>query len=227
MLDPVFLEAFTHRPGGHVVLGRALHPLSALDLLALEAVNSPFLYDKAECQVAHLILAVWILSNPHADDLTVGHLELSEDGKKWLASLEGKIDLDRDCKAVVAYMADYYSLPQMFRQVAATPVTALGSPWMLSTVVTVAAKLHLPLREAWTMGIGQLFWYRASIEEHESDARIISPAMREEMSKAEGASKSFTLGIGETLQEFSKRTGIPEYDAAVLLHNSASRSNLT
>lgn len=236
MLDPVYLEAWTHRPGGHTVLGRKLHPLSALDLLALEAVNSPFLYDGAKCELSHLILAVWILSNPHESDLTVGNLELNAEGQKWLDSLSAKprwwqrkksrlsIDMDRDTKAVVAYMADYYSLPEMYRHSASTPITALGSPWMLSTVVYVASKLHLPLREAWTMGIGQLFWYRCSIEEQETESRVISPERRAEMEKAGENSKSFTLGIGETLAEFSRRTGISEGDAAVLLHNSTKRN---
>src|SRR5580693_5008109 len=219
MLDPIFQEAFCHRPGGHRVLGRELHPLCALDLLALESINSPFLYDGAKCEVQDLVIAVWLLSNDPPADLTVHHLELDEEGRAWLSGLTGKIEMERDCRAVLSYMADYYALPEMFRQTASNPITALGAPWMLATVVYVAGKLHLSLREAWTMGIGQLFWYRASIEEQETEHRIISPEMREEMKKAETNSRSFKMEIGESLADFSKRVGIPEADAAVLLHN--------
>ena len=39
MLDPLFSEAWVHRPVAHVVLGRKLHPFCALDLLALQIID--------------------------------------------------------------------------------------------------------------------------------------------------------------------------------------------
>ena len=45
--DPRFLEAWVNRRD-HRVFGRRLHPLCLLDLVALEAVASPFLPDEDE-----------------------------------------------------------------------------------------------------------------------------------------------------------------------------------
>lgn len=222
-LDPLFLEAFTHRPGGHVILGRKLHALCALDLLALEAVCSPFLFDGAKCEVADLILAVWLLSNPPADDLQVHHLELDDAGREWLKSLAGQIDLERDCKAVSDYMADFYSPPEMMRNVATNALTAMGAPWMLGIVVTVCGKLGVSLRDAWLMPIGNLLWYRCSIEEQETESRIISPDLRAELDRAKNNGKIMQMEPGELLADFAKRTGIPEATAAILLHNQSRK----
>lgn len=221
MLDPKFLEAWTHRSGGHTVLGRKLHPLCALDLLALEAVNSPFLHDGAQCEVGDLILAVWILSNAHDPDLQVGNLELTAEGQAWVDGLIDRLELARDCAAVQAHMRDYFSAPEMMRDITSGSLNALGAPWMLGIVVTVCGKMHIPLAQAWTMPIGNLLWYRCTIEEQETASRIISPFMREEMKKAENNGKVMTMEPGESLSEFCTRTGIPEEAAAVLLHNQA------
>lgn len=225
MLDPLFLEAFAHRPGGHKVLGRQLHPLCALDLLALEAVNSPLLFDGGEISIPHLIQAVWILSNPHSLDCTISHLELNDEGKEWLKSFGGVIDLAAGCDQIQLYFADYHSLPEVMRNKQGSPLTQLGGPWMLSVIVTVVGALHIPLFEAWTMGIGQLLWIRASIEEQETESRIISPEMRQEMKRAETNGQVMTMEPGETLEDFCKRTGIPATDAAMLLHANAARRN--
>lgn len=187
----------------------------------MEAIASPFLIEGAVANVEDLLLAIWLLSNDHPSDLTVSNLELDSAGKEWLDGLTGQIDMERDVASVIKYMADYYSMPKMFRNVAERPMTPLGCPWMLSTVVTVVAKLHIPLRDAWLMGIGQLLWYRCSIEEQESpDSRVIGAELSKEMEKAETAAKVFTLNPGETIAEFSARTGIDEETAKNLLHNS-------
>ena len=177
-----------------------------MDLLALEAINSPFLLDGADAELKDLLICVWILSSPHARDCTVSNLEPSAE---WIKEATASVDMVRDCSAVAAYMRDYYSLPEVMRTIADRPVTPLGCPWMLSTVVTITRSLHIPLYEAWTMGIGQLLWYRASLEELESeDSRVVDTSMR---SKLEAAKQSFNLMErlpSESDAEFAARTGL-------------------
>lgn len=220
MLDPLFQEAFCHAPRGHTVLGRKLHPLCAFDLLTLETINSPFLLDDGTAEIADLVLAVWILSNSIPEDLCIGNLELGDAGKQWLESIRGEIDPVRDCAAVETYIKDYYSLPEIMAQIAKNPITATGAPWMLSTVISVCHYIHISERRAWTMGIGQLIWYRASISELENpDARIVSPELREHMNANAKGPKVFQMQPGETLAEFAARVGISEQQAAFMLHN--------
>lgn len=211
MLDPLFSEAWCHAAGGHTVLGRRLHPLCALDLLALEAVNSPFLVDNesVKVEVADLLLAIWILSNDHPKDCTIANLELNDDGQKWMKAIAGTIDMERDCPVIVSHFKDYWSLPEMMRTIAENPLTPTGSPWMLSRVIMVCRTLHVPLYEAWTMGIGQLIWYCCSIEEQDnSDSRIVGPSMREQLELAKDAYKIHTPAEGESEEAFAKRLGL-------------------
>lgn len=178
------------------------------------------------CELKDLIAAVWILSNPHAETLTVENLELGEAGQKWLAEVMPAINMERDVKAVLQYIHDYFSPPEVLRHLKSTPVSGLGAPWILTTVVSVCRALNIPLREAWTMGIGQLLWYRCSIDEQDSpDSRIIGPEMRALMAQAEASSKVHEIKPGESLSAFSGRTGIPEADAAFLLHRNTEAKN--
>jgi hypothetical protein len=226
MLDPLFVEAWTHAPAGHTVLGRSLHPFSALDLLALQVIDSPFSKEESMCEVHDLLIAVWICSNPHADTLTVENLELGNEGQKWLAAIMPSVDMERDVKSMLQYVHDYFSPPELLRHLKSSPVTGLGAPWILTTVVSVCRTLHIPLREAWTMGIGQLLWYRCSIEEQDSpDSRIIGPEMRALMAQAEQGSKVHELKPGESLDDFCARTGISSSDAAIFLHNNTEAKN--
>lgn len=218
MLDPLFSEAFVHAPSGHTILGRKLHPLCAMDLLVLEALASPFLLDGAEAVLSDLLLAVWILSNDHPRDCTVGTLELNADGKAWVASLEGKIDLERDCEAVGTFFKDYFSLPEMMRTVADNPLTPAGAPWMLRHVLMVVRQLHIPLYEAWTMGIGQLIWYCCAIEEMDNeDSRIVGPSMRAQLAAAKDSFQVLKPENGETEQQFADRIGLPLADVQIML----------
>lgn len=210
MLDPLFSEAWIHAPGGHRVLGRQLHPLCALDLLALEAINSPFLVDGARAEASDLVLAIWILSNDHPRDCTVGRLELDAAGKVWLESIAQPIDLASECPKVVIYFEDYWSLPEMMRTIADNPLTPYGAPWMLRHVETVCRRLHVPLYEAWTMGIGQLIWHCCSIEESENEeSRIVGPAMRDRLAAAKDSYKVTDRINGETDDQFAARLGVP------------------
>lgn len=221
MLDPLFREAFCHSPQGHTVLGRKLHPLCAFDLLSLEAIDSPFIEPEGKCEVHDLLLCVWILSNPIPEDLTIGNLELSPAGQTWVKSVAKKVDMPRDCGAVTAYFSDYYSAPEIMadKAVNPNPLSSLGAPWMLSIVISVCRHLHLPLRSAWTMGIGQLLWYRAALMElDDPEKRIVSQALREEMAAASKPQVVFKMEPGETLETFAARVGLPVETAAMMLH---------
>jgi hypothetical protein len=227
MLDPLFQEEFCHAPAGHTVLGRKLHPFSAFDLLTLQAVDSPFARDEDEvvCEIHDLFFAVWLLSNPHSETLSIENLELGEEGEKWVASVMPNLDLERDAALVTRYIRDYFSPPEVLREIKTNPLSALGCPWLLTTVVSVCRNLHIPLREAWTMGIGQLLWYRCSIEEQDTDSRVISPEMRKLMAQAEQGAKVHAMIPGESLACYCARTGIPEADAAFLLHQNTRSKN--
>lgn len=219
MLDPLFREAFCHSAQGHTVLGRKLHPLCAFDLLSLEAIDSPFLKGDVTVDASELILAVWLLSNPVPDDLTIGHLELTPAGETWLADIGPTIDMRRDCDLLQAYIADYYSVPEIISDKLSNPLTDLGAPWMLSTVINVCSKLHLPLRTAWTMGIGQLIWYRSAIAEMENpEVRIMGEAMRAEIAAARAPQVIYKMEVGETIEVFAARVNLPVEVAALMLH---------
>ena len=218
MLDATFREAFCHQAGGHTILDRKLHPFCAFDCLSLEAIASPLLHDGAECAIPDLAIALWICSNPTPDDLSIGNLELGPEGEVWFSGIIKDVNLVRDTLLFARYVKDYFSLPEIMSEVAKRPITELGAPWMLSTVCMVCNRLNLSLRDAWTMGIGQLIWYRAGITELETDSRIVSPELRDEMAKAKTGSKKFAMEPGETLDQFSERIGISAQEAAILLH---------
>lgn len=171
------------------------------------------------CEVSDLLLAIWILSNPIPEDLTIGNLELNAAGKTWVKSITRQIDLARDCKLIALYIADYYSAPEMMSDKSDNPLQALGAPWLLSMVVSVCRHLHFPLRLAWTMGIGQLLWYRASLMEMDDpEKRIVSPDLRQEMEQAIKPQVVMKMEPGETIQQFAERVGLPVETAAMLLH---------
>jgi len=215
MLDPLFNEAWVHAPKGHTVLGRALHPLCALDLLELEAINSPFLLDGARIEVPHLLLAVWILSNPHPEDGSLGNLEPSED---WIKSLAGTVNLEKECGRMVAYIEDYHSLPEVMRDIAEKPRTPSGCPWMLSKVITICRYLHVPLRDAWLMPIGQLVWYCAALEEMQNEGtQIVGAELRADMEKAKTAFKIMARQDGESDQAYAARLGVSAAQLSVML----------
>ncbi len=221
MLDPLFSEAFIHAPRGHTILGRSLHPLCALDFLALEAINSPFLLDGSKAEISDLLLAIWILSNPHPRDCTIDHLELDDAGKAWVDSLAGQIDMERDCALVVTYFEDYWSLPEMMRTIADQAMTPYGCPWMLSRVISASRVLHIPIFDAWTMGIGQLLWYCCAIEEMDSnDSRIVSTDMRKLLDAAKSAFSLTHRKDDETHEQFAERLGLSADTLKVLLRNS-------
>ena len=218
MLDPRFSEAFVHRPGGHTILGRTLHPLCALDMLALEAINCPFLVDGGRVEIADLVLAVWILSNPHNPDCTVSHLELDADGEAWLDKITPTIDMKEDCARMQKYIEDYWSLPEMMRTIAENPLTPYGCPWMMSRVITVCRAIGVSWFEGWTMGIGQLIWICCSIEEMDnSDSRIVSPEIRAMLDAAKNSHKVYTQKAGESDEDFAARIGIPVENARILM----------
>lgn len=218
MLDPLFKEAFCHRLGGHTVLGRKLHPFCAFDILTLESIDSPFLKPGALCEIYDLVLVVWILSNPVAQDLTISHMELDAAGETWLKEIGPTIDMERDVAAVSAYMNDYYSAPEIMAGVDKKTPDELGAPWILSAVIGIVSKLHISLYAAWTMGIGQLMWYRGAIFEMEvPDLRIINDELRARLKEVEKGPVIFQLEPGEDMPAFAKRVGISEWEAANLL----------
>lgn len=224
MLESLFREAFCHSPTGHTILGRKLHPFCAFDLLSLEAINSPFIQPGSTCEVADLLLAVWILSNPIAPDLTIGHLELSFAGRAWVDRIRGEIEMPRDCGLMETYIADFHAPPEMMGGKPSTPITALGAPWIFSVVIGVVKQMHLPLREAWTMGLGQLLWYRAALVEMEDpETRIVSDDMRAQLAAAAKPQEVFAMQPGETIDDFAARMNLDPATAAMLLHQGQTR----
>lgn len=221
MLDPVFHEAFVHAPGGHCVLGRKLHPFCALDVVALEAVDSPFLKPGSSAEAPDLLLAVWILSHDHPKSCSIENLELGDAGREWIESVKDTIDMPTDCARLEAYLKDYFAIPEMMRELEDDPLTPLGCPAILSNVIQVSKNLHVPLYEAWTMDIGKLMWYGCALEEmSDPGSRIIGDEMRSRMEVGKTAVKTFKVEEGESLADFAKRVGTSEEDAALLLQQA-------
>ena len=122
-----FLDSRLH--ARHVVLGRELHPLCLLDILALEMVGSPFL-NSGVVKAHDVAIAVHILSTPHQRMLYI-----TPDAAKpgfWLkakAAIAGARGvLWRDVKKIEAYIRDHSASADVLREniESATP---LGAHW--------------------------------------------------------------------------------------------------
>jgi hypothetical protein len=192
VIDPLFIEAWRHAE--HRILGRTLHPLCALDILALEIERSPLLRNGAMLTPQDLILAVWILSTPPHPQCDVPVVTPDPEwAKHYLrVMLEEEGALKYGNAAIQAYFEDYWSIPEVQREISRTQSTPLGCPWMFSSVMMVCKALHYPMYDCWTMPIGKLIWHRTGLDEMESNLRVVTPESRAQAEEDLAAARSYT-----------------------------------
>lgn len=175
-MDPRFLEAWVNR-ADHRVFGRKLHPLCYLDLLALGAVNSPFLPGAEEERTAtDYYVAVQILSR------RIKSLEITDRiGRVGLVRcyLYSRYDLNEANAALQAYFDDYFTTLEMWRPEAGGG--RCGAPWLLAQVTFLLMHTNLTERQIWTAPAGQMMCYGAAVEEQLSSSQVVSEEEREAM----------------------------------------------
>lgn len=175
--DPRFLEAWVNRCD-HRVLGHNLHPLCLLDLLTLDALDSPFVAEGAQATSADFLLAVLILSRPHSGIRVNPVLP----GPTLRDRLRLRFcDLARENAALQAYFDDYYSTLEMWRP--NSDGKRCQSPWILGVVTFLLSHTTLTEERIWTAPIGQVLCYANSLEEQLSDSQVISPEEQEAMAR--------------------------------------------
>jgi len=182
--DPRFLEAWVNRTD-HRVFGRRLHPLCLLDLVALEAVDSPFLRENAAASRYDFWQAAEILSRP----IVTLEIEARIRPPNWLERFSlYRVDLTAENTKLRAYFDDYWSTFEMWR--AEGDLSRCNAPWALSQATFLLAHTNLSEWRVWTAPIGQVLCYAAALEEQLSDkSHIVSTAelaQMEAMSRGEG-----------------------------------------
>lgn len=166
--DPRFLEAWVNRCD-HRVLGHRLHPLCFLDLLTLDAINSPFVVADAEATEADFLLAVLLLSRPHTS------LEVNPSLPN--PSLRDRLrirycDFEHENAALQAYFEDYFSTLEMWRP--STSDKQCNAPWILGTATFLLANTNLSEWRIWTAPVGQMLCYANALEEQLGGSQVVS-----------------------------------------------------
>lgn len=175
----------------HKVLGKTLRPFCLLDMLALEAVESPFVVG-GSATIADVAVAVNLLSNPINENLSVDigfanpgfFIRLRAlvipsiyDAKISLKRLFSKTHagfrsgLEREVKNLEAYFADYVVAAEMWHQ-DGSDATPLGAHWIQTIVSYMLRETNLTQTEIWTHPVGQIRWTMAAVEEQTTSSRI-------------------------------------------------------
>ncbi len=164
----------------HVVYGMHLKPLCALHIVALEALDSPFPFAQRDSLLEDFVAAAIVLSQDYAH-LEIEPPDLASVDLRAMAKAAGVKTAKQynqwredENKKLDAYFRDYWSLPPMERIAGGdSPVSALGAPWLLGTIVALLRQTNLTEERLWRMPMGQLLWYACVTEEQVSDSRII------------------------------------------------------
>lgn len=179
--DPRFLEAWVNRRD-HRVLGRRLHPLSFLDLLALDAAGSPFMQPGAHATIADFALVVELLSRPHVS------LDIDPDLPEPSLGLRFRLrfcDLQKENAALQAYFDDYFCTLEMWRP--EQDGKRCQAPWILATAAFLLAHTRLDEWRIWTGPVGQMLCYANAIEEQVGASQVVSLEEQLQMAEARAA----------------------------------------
>lgn len=165
----IFYESRIHRTN-HRVLGYRLRPLCLLDIVALEAIGSPFMRGTAGATGVDLGLAARLLSRPTGQNLSVDP-NILRPSKSLFLRLH-LYDLVTELKKFEAYLADYFTPVSLWRNDGSGSSTPLGCPWAQSLATFLSRETSMSQREIWASPIGHILWQAAALEEQISDSRI-------------------------------------------------------
>lgn len=171
--DPLFLEAWVNRQD-HRIFGRRLEPLSLWHLLALDAIDSPFLPDGGDdATISDYLLAVAILSKKVPVDLQVDPEGIVPSRMSVLRAIPfGRKQKDANAK-LRAYFDDYWSALQIWPD-GDESRTPIGAPWILAKVAFLLRNTNLTEHRIWSAPIGQILCYEAALLEQVASAKIVS-----------------------------------------------------
>jgi hypothetical protein len=183
-----FFESAVNAP--HKVLGRNLKPFSLLHYLWLEHVESPFVHTDKPISRADVELAVLICSCDSSNAIQA-RLKSSQ---SWVSRIlaawfRRKGNLKTDVASFLTYHEDYFCPPEYITKKDGTFYVE-NIPWLLNLATYIIRETGWSEETVWTMPLGKLFWYDASLRYLKSgEAHIVTDAERaaEEALTAGGA----------------------------------------
>lgn len=166
-----FYESRIHTE--HAVLGRKLRPLCLLDLLALEAIESPFVRG-GHVRAHDVAIAVNLLSKPIQKNLSID-ADFTAPGfflkiRAGVSEIFGT--LSHDVKKLEDYVGDYMSAAEMWRPNTSGDSTPLGAHWIQTLAAFLLRETNLTQTEIWTHPVGQILWIVAAVEEQTTQSRV-------------------------------------------------------
>lgn len=164
-----FFESRIHT--NHKVFGRKLRALCLLDILALEAIDSPFVRG-GNVSPEDVAVAVNLLSRPVKRDLSID-VEFANPGFLLkLAAVTCSVGkLQREVAKLEAYISDYMTSPELWR-CQSGDTTPLGAPWIQTLITFLLRETNLSQTEIWTQPVGAVLWIAATLEEQLTQSRI-------------------------------------------------------
>ena len=153
VFDESFIEAFVSKPGGHLVLGKRLKPMSTWHVLQLQYVQSPLAAGGA-VEWSDLWLAVRICGTSFPESVRRPRFAALR-----LAWARGWRRLAREVSAFEAYAGDYMSSPEIQSEKTSTQSARLPDLDSLLQEVAMYRKMSGCSREeAWNVPTGELSW---------------------------------------------------------------------
>lgn len=171
--DPLFLEAWVNRQD-HRIFGRRLEPLSLWHLLALDAIDSPFLPDgDDEATISDYLLAAAILSKRVPHDLQIDPEKIAPSRMSIMRAIPFGLAQKKANAKLRAYFDDYWSALQIWPD-SDEPRVTIGAPWILAKVAFLLRNTNLSEYRIWSAPIGQILCYEAALLEQIGNAKIVS-----------------------------------------------------
>jgi len=132
-------------------MGRQLQPFSLAHYLALQIIDSPFLYSNAAAPIGQLGAAVFLCSLPTAElfaRLSKGQ-SLAVDVEHF-GRLSGAGNHDINERIFRAYIADYTDLPEYWHKPGADD-KGPRAPWEFHLIRILTSVYNCTLEQAWSM----------------------------------------------------------------------------
>jgi hypothetical protein len=175
-----FFESRIHET--HKVLGLRLRPLCLLDIVALEAIGSPFVFAGSNGATGvDLAKAVSILSKPHAPGRNI-NANIAQPDKSVFLRLHlfnffG--GLGTELKKLEAYFGDHFTAAEVWRETGGGSGEKSGSHWTQSYAAFLSRETSMTQDEIWLGSIGHVLWLSATVEEQISNATVSNELVKQ------------------------------------------------
>jgi hypothetical protein len=194
-------ESRVHSCRSHRVLGKKLHPLCLLDILALESIGSP-IFAGQPVTPYDLARAVKLLSRKHRD--------LSVDASFTIPSTLDLLRLrfcsfEDELQKFNDFAADYLTSAEMRRDTSGSKTEPLGSHWIQTLAAFLLRETNLTQREIWLDPIGQILLTSYAVEEQVSQSRIMTEEAAKKHQAAEDAAPAFEATKAKEIQTLYRK----------------------